>query len=160
MSKQIQLSESDITRFWSHVDKSGECWPWTAYRSRRGYGQFGLGDEVLKAHRVAYVIAYGQIPDGMEVCHHCDNPSCVRPEHLFAGTHSDNMRDCANKGHNMLQRHPELRRGEKHPLAKLTAEQVIQIRQSDLTPTQLSKQFNVSRWMIRRILSRLAWKHI
>lgn len=157
----MQLTEKDIARFWSHVDKSGDCWIWKAYCNKRGYGQFGHFDKVLKAHRVAYEITYGKVPNNLEVCHHCDNPSCVNPKHLFLGTHSDNMQDESRKGRCYLQKHPELRQGEKHPLAKLTEQQVIEIRQSKgFTQEQLAKKYGVCRWMIRRILSRLAWKHI
>lgn len=157
----MELTERDIARFWSHVDKSDECWLWTGYCSKTGYGQFGLGDRILKAHRVSYEITYGDVPPKSYVCHHCDNPSCVRPSHLFCGTQFDNMQDMASKHRGMLQQHPELRQGERHPLAKLTDEQVRQIRQSSgISQDKLAKQFGVSRRMIRRILSRLAWKHV
>lgn len=157
----MTFTQKDIDRFWSHVDKSGDCWLWTAYRSKRGYGQFGYFDKVLKAHRVSYEIAFGKIPDGKEICHTCDNPSCVRPSHLFAGTHSENIRDSVNKGRGYLQKHPEDRQGERHPLAKLTEEHVNDIRNSKgKSQSQLAKQYGVCRWTIRRILSRISWKNI
>lgn len=88
-------------RFWSHVDKSGECWEWIAYRnnSRGGYGRFQPAVGIRKeAHRYAWEITHGPIPDGLYVCHDCDNPSCVRPDHLFLGTQKDNIRDASRKG--------------------------------------------------------------
>jgi hypothetical protein len=77
------------------VTPSG-CWEWTRARSHDGYGVY----KKLRAHRVAYELAFGPIPDGLSVLHHCDNPPCVNPARLFLGTQSDNMRDCYRKGRN------------------------------------------------------------
>lgn len=90
-------------RYWSRVVRTGEgeCWSWDGSTSR-GYGQLssprGRGNAPVKAHRVSYEMHYGPIPTGMEVCHRCDNPPCSNPEHLFLGTHADNMRDMGAKG--------------------------------------------------------------
>jgi hypothetical protein len=90
-------------RFWARVDSSQPdgCWIWKGRRTTRGYGTVnaGLGKN-LAAHRASWQIHNGPIPDGLWVLHHCDNPSCVRPDHLFLGTHDDNMRDMALKGRN------------------------------------------------------------
>lgn len=83
--------------FWKWVDKSGECWLWTGTTSE-GYGRVRHGPKKLLAHRVAYELTKGPIPKGMEVCHSCDNPTCVNPAHLWLGTHRDNMRDAHQKG--------------------------------------------------------------
>ena len=85
-------------RFWYHVNKTDGCWEWTGYRDKVGYGRFKMGTKkVFMSHRAAYTLFKGPIPDGLLVCHRCDNPSCVNPDHLFLGTHLDNNLDCVNK---------------------------------------------------------------
>lgn len=86
-------------RFWFRVDKTGDCWTWTGGTSRNGYGAFWTKEKrLVRASRFSYALHYGPIPDGMVVCHRCDNPPCVRPDHLFLGTQGDNMRDMWQKG--------------------------------------------------------------
>lgn len=93
-----------IDRFWSKVDKSGECWNWTGARTAPGWhGMFAsdatrAGRTMVLAHRHSWALANGPVPDGLNVLHRCDNAGCVRPDHLFLGTHSDNMRDRSAKG--------------------------------------------------------------
>ena len=88
-----------MKKFWDNIDKSGDCWEWTAGKQNHGYGKLRLprGEQVY-AHRYSWELHNGIIPNGMHVLHKCDNPSCVNPSHLFLGTHKDNMIDCGNKG--------------------------------------------------------------
>ncbi len=88
-------------KFWGKVDKSGDCWLWTATRMKRavcGYGVLRVNGKSELAHRVSYEMAYGKIPTDMKVLHRCDNPICVNPNHLFLGTQADNLIDMRTKG--------------------------------------------------------------
>lgn len=106
----------DSVVFWSHVDKSGDCWLWTAYRNR-GYGKIMLEGRCRMAHRVAWEQEFGLIPEGLALCHHCDNPSCVRPSHMFIGTQQDNLDDMVSKGRHLVGKKQagDKMRGVKRP---------------------------------------------
>ena len=85
-------------RFWMQVHKSSGCWVWVGNRIPQGYGTIGVGGKPVRAHRYSWELHNGPIPDGLFVLHRCDNPPCVRPDHLFLGTALDNSRDCVDKG--------------------------------------------------------------
>lgn len=108
-------------RFWSKVNKNGPngCWLWMACRNR-GYGVMSVNKKATTTHRYSWELHNGPIPDGLHVCHHCDNPRCVNPDHLFLGTHQDNMQDMINKG--------RMSKGETKGSSKLTEPQVHVIR--------------------------------
>ena len=115
----MKLNEFDISniveRFYSRIDKTGDCWLWDTPKSYR-YGMFYIKRNEKQAHigvhRMAYLLKYGEIPDGLLVCHRCDTPMCVNPEHLFLGTNKDNIHDCVVKGrfttHNAKLTKPQL----------------------------------------------------
>lgn len=90
--------KSTQDRFWERVSRSSRCWIWTGAHDRAGYGWMRIDGIIIGAHRIAWELAYGPIPDGLLVCHHCDNPTCVRPSHLFLGDHQDNYDDMVTKG--------------------------------------------------------------
>lgn len=119
------------------IDPSG-CWEWTASKVD-GYGSFGFRGKVWKAHRVSYVLNHGEIPEGLCVCHLCDNPSCVNPKHLFLGTKKDNRDDMVSKGR--MKQSPRI--GILNGMCRLTEKQVSEIRASTDRPKDLSLRFGV-----------------
>lgn len=161
---------SDQERFWSHVDKSGDCWVWTAGRSPFGYGQFSRDHHPVAAHRASWEFANGPIPDGLFVLHHCDNPPCVRPDHLYLGTQKDNIRDAIERNRKAYGErcYTELRpRGETHGMRKLTEAQVREIRKrhqsgsrGSNSSTALAREFGVTRITIQMIARGQTWSHI
>lgn len=162
----IVVSEPEASRFWSLVDQSGECWLWPLSTQSQGYGQFTVGHRSRLAHRVSWTIAFGPIPAGSEVCHNCpggDNPRCVRPSHLFLGSHTINMRDMQSKGRHGASTHPEcLARGEANGKSKLTAADVLSIRArlGHVTHINLAREFGVSPGTIGFIASGQTWRHL
>lgn len=145
--------------FWDLVDRGGDgCWVWTAGRTGAGYGQCSDGSRVLYTHRIAYELTYGPIPDGLHVLHSCDNPPCCRPDHLFLGTGSDNMRDAVAKG----RWGDRARHGPDHHSAKLTAKQVreIRVRVNTETSAGLAREFNVSHKTIRKIRDGRSYRNV
>lgn len=109
------MKESIKERFMRHVspEPNSGCWLWTSLGDGRGYGKFSLQGKRRRAHRVAYDLFVGPIPDDAHVLHHCDVPCCVNPAHLWVGTHTDNMRDCCRKGRKAQQKKTHCPQG--HP---------------------------------------------
>jgi hypothetical protein len=118
MSKYAGLSLGQ--RFWKFVEKSDGCWLWTGQRTPEGYGRFVVGRTPKKkglnkgAHRFSWELHHGAIPEGLVVCHHCDNPSCIRPDHLFVGTVSDNTQDMLRKGRHRSAAQTHCLRGHEY----------------------------------------------
>lgn len=143
-------------RFWAKVDKSGDCWIWTAAKLKKGYGQFKAKSYTrVTAHRLSYEMAYGPIPDGMFVCHKCDNPSCVNPDHLFIGTALDNCQDMMAKGRAKTGGPFP---GSKNGNAVLNEDDVLKIKSLPLSYRKLAHQFGVSKTQIARIKTGVAWR--
>ena len=144
------------TRFWTHVSKGAqdECWIFKPHRKGLGYRQIKVGGSRVGslAHRVSWELTHGPIPDGLVVCHRCDNPPCVNPSHLFRGTHKDNSQDMARKG--------KSQRGERNTTAKITAQIVAEIRASTKTGRQLATDYGLSASQVSNIRRRNQWKHV
>ena len=139
------------------IDRSGDCWEWTGYRDRGGYGKVMVDRRKSLAHRVVYAAVHGEIPSEMCVCHRCDNPACCNPAHLFLGSHTDNMRDMGRKGRNAQPR------GERSAHAKLTAADVLAIREmhaSGSAMRALARTFGVSYPSIAAVVKRKTWRHV
>jgi hypothetical protein len=144
-------------RFWAKVDTLDldGCWPWTGSRSPKGYGQFMWSDRKPKrAQRIAYTFAFKPIPAGLLVCHACDTPACCNPEHLFLGTHKDNTADMVRKGR------AKGAQGVVHRAARLTEEQVRQIRAADGPNCEIAVRFGISDPHVSNIRARKKWKHL
>lgn len=153
-------------RFWKKVQKTDGCWLWTGscHTSKLPYGVIGVKRTCKLAHRVSYELAYGSIPDGMNVLHRCDNPKCVRPDHLFLGTQSENARDMTTKGRRRGGIDTSDQLGERNKHSKLTGEQVRAIRQryaqGDVYLAQLASEYNICVPHVSDIVNRKKWGHI
>jgi len=136
------------------------CLEWPRRRRADGYGQIRIGVVKRLIHRLAYEVAIGPITDGLCVCHHCDNPPCFRPSHLFAGSHQDNMADCSRKGRTKV---PHFF-GEHHGQAKLTEGMVFEIREryaaGGKSQQALANEYRVSQAAISLIVLGKKWKHL
>ena len=131
------------------------CWLWAGARHPQGYGLIKRKDGTqLRAHRVAYELAYGTIPVDAFVCHHCDNPQCVRPSHLFLGTHNDNMADMVSKG-----RSAHLH-GYRNGSARLQPAEIVAIRQSDGCYRDIAVRFGISASAVGLVKRRERWAHL
>jgi hypothetical protein len=139
--------------FWAKVDKSADCWIWTASRTKDGYGWFRIGsrrdrtDTPALAHRVAWEIANGPPPAGTSVLHRCDNPGCVRPDHLFVGTQADNMLDMSSK--------------DRAPNKKLTRPSVREMRElaaAGVPVSELAARFMVGRSTADKAIKGKTWR--
>lgn len=154
------------SRFWEKVNVGGEgeCWGWQAHTNNKGYGQFRLGGKVKLSHRVAWEMENGDIPDGICICHRCDNPPCCNPNHLFPGTHSDNMEDMYMKGRKNPTGTPiPANRGSGNGMAKLTKEQVLKIRamaKNRIHKKEIADRFGISASYVYDILKRRRWSHV
>ncbi len=151
-----------ITRFWSKVDKTGDCWIWTACKHGFGYGFFSVKRSNgtwrhIGAHRFAYELANQCSVGDKEVCHKCDNPSCVRPDHLFVGTQADNMADMNRKG----RRHQACFAGTRNPNARLDENDIRAIRNlyPGFTQQKIADMYSVTQAHISSILRGKKWAH-
>lgn len=164
--EDLKLKTKDIKRFWKYVDKNTEddCWLWTGYKNKKGYGRLWISikgkGKLVRAHRIMWLIAQNEIPDGICVAHHCDNSSCVNPKHLFLATVADNNHDMIQKGRNSLFGQPPIKRRN----AKLNAQQVREIKSlyssGNMSYRKLGERYNVDYTTIQAIIKGRIWNHV
>jgi hypothetical protein len=180
-NRSLPFNETAPARFWAKVDRSGDCWEWIAHVGTDGYGQFrvgGQGTPNVHASRAAYELQIGPIPAGLGVLHRCDNRRCVRGDHLFLGTPADNSADMVAKGRSLtgercpsfgvgVPRQPtpaERARGECNGHARLTADQVVEVRRLYATgayrQVDLAAMFDTPQTNVSRIVRGEAWAHV
>ena len=161
----MKLSSHDIQSLQARLIgkiKVGEnsCWNWLGAKIWNGYGRLMFKSKARLAHRLAYIAFVNEIPQGMLVCHHCDNRSCINPNHLFVGTSSDNAVDAYKKG----RANDPTVRGEDHGMAKLSNEKAISIRsiysKGMTTQRVLAKKFGVSESRIGLVITGKIWRSI
>ena len=159
------ISEARKQSILAKIDKNGPggCWVWRGTRLQSGYGTVSLGKgKNFNAHRVVWAIYGRTIPDGKLLCHTCDNRACVNVMHIFLGDHADNSADMVAKGRSVSG--DKAPRGEASAVAKLTEDQVRQIRTmyaaGGWTHGRLGQQFGVSASAVLHIVRRLRWKHV
>lgn len=150
------LTESDIQRLWAGVDvgNEDECWLWKRGKAKNGYGIFVHRRICYVTTRIMYYHIHGIDPGDKDVCHTCDAPGCCNPKHLWLGTQSQNMQDCINKGR------ARDNKGEQHPRARLTEQDILEIRNSDQRVVELASRFSVTPTQIYRIRIGEKWAHV
>lgn len=168
------MDKLTVARFWRKVSIGPGCWEWQNSLRHKGYGAFVWKDEAGttvqgRAHRFAFELMVGPIPPGLCVLHRCDNPKCIRPDHLFLGTIGDNNRDMMVKGrhvpggtHTRIYGPGHYRRGAAHHAARLTDEQVRGIRADKvaMSYTELQDKYGIGTGHLWRIVHRKAWQHV
>jgi hypothetical protein len=160
----IVSDEQFNAKFWSRIVHEGECWLWTGPTINTGYGTVSRYRRHILAHRFAYELTHGPIPDGMKVCHNCpdgDNPRCVNPAHLFLGTQKDNVDDMRRKGREGWRKNKP--QGSAHGRAKIVEDDVREIRRlvgAGESRPALAAHFGVSLAAIDQIVNRKTWKHV
>lgn len=143
VSEILECYSIPVTECGCHIWLGGQC---------RGYGTVSINGRSMRAHRVAWENVNGKIPKGLHVLHRCDMPPCINPEHLFLGTDADNARDKVNKNRS--------NKGTKHPLNKLTENQVMEIRSSSGTQVSIARRYGIDQAHVSQIKLRKRWKHL
>jgi len=169
----MNITIKEENDFWDNVEKTESCWIWTGYKSvvynriknkKWCYGRFRINGKFYRAHRISYVLAYGEIQGNMFICHKCDNPSCVRPDHLFMGTPKDNFNDMLSKNRQGFVFRKGENLGESHHNSKLKSGEVWLTKKLlfyNVGPmTQIAQMFRTTKHTIFRIKKGHQWTHV
>jgi len=146
------ISPKSIELFLEKVDKTENCWIWLAHRNNKGYGVINISGVKL-AHRISWEIYVGNIPKGMVVMHKCDNPICVRPEHLGLGTQIDNLKDMYRKGRAALKE----RRTQSKLTMKIASKIRVAYKSGHFTQRRLAKVFHISQAIVCDVINNKRW---
>ncbi len=140
-------------QMWDRVEKTEGCWIWKERRPVEYYGRFSINGKIWSAHRLSWTLTFGPIPEGLYVCHHCDNKRCVRPDHLFLGTCADNVADMHRKGRNAMLRGTQVGR------CKLSEETVHLVRATSglINHTELATRLGICSAQVGRIRRKVSW---
>lgn len=157
LPQPILMTTAEKLRSYAEVDVNTGCWIWQRCVNNKGYGRVALAGTDMFAHRASYECFVGSIASGLEVCHRCDTPPCINPDHLFLGTHAENMRDSSNKGRTWKGGGGS---GLKHTRAALTAEEVRFVRSSPLSPQRLAPIVGASWMTIHRCKRRETYRDV
>lgn len=158
----MRITPEVIQRFIAHISDSDKCLEWSGALDIYGYGALTIERKVYKAHRFIYELLFGKLPSNISVCHRCDNPKCVNPNHLWAGTHAENMKDMVSKGR--LTKNRAI--GERSGQSKITEKDVLEIRRifrpysRKFGAPALGKRFGIAPTQVKNIIHRRNWKHI
>lgn len=152
------MSDELSRRLWSRVDRSQEgCWEWQAGKTAAGYGEFMFQRKMYYAHRAAWILSCGDIPDGKCVRHKCDNPACCRPDHLELGTQNDNVQDMMSRGRGRKAVGNQNARSKLNPTK---VRQVRRMRRQGKTLKQIAEAMGVNDKTIHAIVTGKTWKHV
>lgn len=135
-----------------NINEKG-CWIWKCAKHKQGYGNIRFNEKTCLAHRVSWIIFKGEIPEGIKVCHYCDEPSCVNPAHLFLGTQFDNVTDCINKGR-FTRNIPKTRRNK---LNWFQVQEIKKLHSKGMKRKELEIKFQVGQTCIAKILTGKSW---
>ena len=174
LAARVEALDGDDRRTIDRLDRTGDCWAWTGALDARGRGRVWRNGKLKLHHRAVWEILIGPIPAGALLCHHCDNPTCGNPAHLYVGDGKTNVADMFGRGRAWQQRDPEKMRafgrttgrrnnwarGQCNPKAKLTAEKVAEIVASSMGSRELGKLYGVHRTTIQRIRGGALWPAI
>ena len=151
MMPKNEVSQEYLEKRTVHLPESG-CWIWMLGTIKGGYGKISVGGKTLIAHRAVWEARNGPIPDGLVLCHTCDVPSCVNPDHLFLGTHYDNTQDMLKKGRSA--------KGEKIGNSKLNSQDVSKIRAAQGSFRSIAQSYGLNTGTVRNIKLGLTWRHV